>query len=93
MANAADRLLPALRGARPTLATHLRTTDREWLWGFDALAKVAVQDPDEVHDEKLWTWLLACGYAAWSRPAPGTSQARPRRADRSARPGWSSKTL
>ena len=26
-----------------------------------------MQDADEVYDEKLWTWLLACGYVAAGR--------------------------
>ncbi len=64
MVNETERLLSGLRQAKAKVVQHLRTTEREWLWGFEALGKVAAQDLDEVYDEKLWTWLMACGYAA-----------------------------
>ena len=64
MVSETERLLSSLRQAKVEVVQHLRTTEREWLWGFEALGKLAVQDLDEVYDEKLWTWLIACGYAA-----------------------------
>ncbi len=64
MSKHVEELVSALREARPSIEKFLRTTDQEWRWASEVLKKVAVQDPDEVHDEKLWTWLLACGYAA-----------------------------
>ncbi len=64
MSKHVEELVSALREARPSIEKFLMTTDQEWRWASEVLKKVAVQDPDEVYDEKLWTWLLACGYVA-----------------------------
>ena len=59
-----DALLSTLDRARSAFGPLLNTTQEQWNKCVERLRKLGLQPPDEIYDEQLWTWLLACGYAA-----------------------------